>query len=225
MPGEIPKYGTLVAPQLNAPIHQHIFNVRMDMQVDGPDNSVYEVNIVSAEESDNPYGNAFYADSTLLPTEQAAQRLIDPMQGRYWKIVNPSKTNAMGYPTAYKLMPGENTLPMARANASVTKRATYMTQHLWVTPYSPDERYPAGDYPNQNPGGAGLPHWTQDNRSVEDTNVVVWYTFAHSHSPRAEDWPVMPVATLGFKLKPLNFFDENPANDVPPSVSKHGCCR
>lgn len=175
------------------------------MQVDGPNNSVYEVNIVPEEESDNPYGNAFYADSTLLPTEQAAQRLIDPMQGRYWKIVNPSKTNAMGYPTAYKLMPGENTLPMARANASVTKRATYMTQHLWVTPYSPDERYPAGDYPNQNPGGAGLPHWTQDNRSVEDTNVVVWYTFAHSHSPRAEDWPVMPVATLGFKLKPLNF--------------------
>ncbi len=224
MPGEVPKYGTLVAPQLNAPIHQHIFNVRMDMQVDGQNNSVYEVNIVPEEDTENPYGNAFYAESTLLPTEQAAQRLIDPMQGRYWKIVNPAKTNAMGYPTAYKLMPGENTLPMARSHASVTNRATYMTQHLWVTPYSPDERYPAGDYPNQHPGGAGLPHWTQDDRSVEDTNVVVWYTFAHSHSPRAEDWPVMPVATLGFMLKPLNFFDENPANDVPPSVSKHACC-
>ena len=224
MPGEVPKYGTLVAPQLNAPIHQHIFNVRMDMQVDGQNNSVYEVNIVPEEDDSNPYGNAFYAASTLLPTEQAARRLIDPMQSRYWKIVNSTKTNAMGYPTAYKLMPGENTLPMARPNASVTKRATYMTQHLWVTPYSPDERYPAGDYPNQHPGGAGLPHWTQDNRSVEDTDIVVWYTFVHSHSPRAEDWPVMPVATLGFKLKPLNFFDESPANDVPPSASKHDCC-
>ncbi|MEM1255876.1 MAG: primary-amine oxidase [Cyanobacteria bacterium P01_H01_bin.21] len=228
MPGDVPKYGTLIAPQLNAPIHQHIFNVRMDMSVDGSNNSVYEVDIVPEEDEHNPYRNAFYAKSTLLPTEQAAQRVIDPMKGRYWKIVNPSKTNAMGYPTAYKLMPGENTLPLARPDASVINRATYMTKHLWVTPYSPDEKYPAGNYPNQHPGGVGLPEWTQADRAVEDTDVVVWYTFAHSHSPRAEDWPVMPVATIGFMLKPLNFFDENPANDVPPSPknhgSKHACC-
>ena len=224
MPGEVPKYGTLVAPQLNAPIHQHIFNVRMDMQVDGTENSVYEVDILPEEDGSNPYGNAFYAKSTLLPTEQSAQRLIDPMKGRYWKIVNPSKTNAMGYPTAYKLMPGDNTLPMAKSNASVSKRAAYMTQHLWVTPYHADERYPAGDYPNQHPGGAGLPFWTESDRPIKNTDLVVWYTFAHSHSPRAEDWPVMPVATIGFKLKPLNFFDENPANDVPPSKAKHACC-
>ncbi|NJM84990.1 MAG: primary-amine oxidase [Leptolyngbyaceae cyanobacterium SL_1_1] len=224
MPGEVPKYGTLVAPQLNAPIHQHIFNVRMDINVDGQNNSVYEVDIVPEEDEHNPYGNAFYAQSTLLPTEKAAQRLIDPMKGRHWKVVNPSKTNAMGYPTAYKLMPGENTLPLARPSASVINRATYMTQHLWVTPYSADEKYPAGDYPNQHPGGVGLPQWTDADRSVEDTDIVVWYTFAHSHSPRAEDWPVMPVGTIGFMLKPLNFFDENPANDVPPSVSRHSCC-
>ncbi|NEQ50541.1 MAG: primary-amine oxidase [Leptolyngbya sp. SIO3F4] len=228
MPDEVPKYGTLIAPQLNAPIHQHIFNVRMDMAIDGSNNSVYEVDIVPEEDDHNPYSNAFYAKSTLLPTEKAAQRVIDPMKGRYWKIVNPSKTNAMGYPTAYKLMPGENTLPLARPDASVINRATYMTKHLWVTPYSPDEKYPAGDYPNQHPGGVGLPEWTQADRSVEDTDVVVWYTFAHSHSPRAEDWPVMPVGTIGFMLKPLNFFDENPANDVPPSPknhgSKHACC-
>ncbi len=228
MPDEMPKYGTLIAPQLNAPIHQHIFNVRMDMSVDGVNNSVYEVDIVPEEDEHNPYGNAFYAKSTLLPTEQAAQRVIDPMKGRYWKIVNPSKTNAMGYPTAYKLMPGENTLPLARPDASGIRRATYMTKHLWVTPYSPDEKFPAGDYPNQHPGDVGLPEWTQAERSVEDTDVVVWYTFAHSHSPRAEDWPVMPVGTIGFMLKPLNFFDENPANDVPPSPKNHGskqtCC-
>ena len=228
MPGEVPKYGTLIAPQLNAPIHQHIFNVRMDMCVDGPNNSVYEVDIIPEEDEYNPYGNAFYAQSTILPTEKTAQRTIDPIKGRYWKIVNPSKTNAMGYPTAYKLMPGENTLPLARPDASVINRATYMTKHLWVTPYSPDEKFPAGNYPNQHPGGVGLPEWTQADRSVEDTDVVVWYTFAHSHSPRAEDWPVMPVGTIGFMLKPLNFFDENPANDVPPSPknhgSKHACC-
>ncbi|MEO1068605.1 MAG: primary-amine oxidase, partial [Cyanobacteria bacterium J06638_6] len=223
-PGEVPKYGTLVAPQLYAPVHQHIFNVRMDMCVDGLQNSVYEVDIEPEDDEHNPYGNAFYAKSTLLSSEQEAQRLIDPIKARYWKIVNPNEINAMGYPTAYKLMPGENTLPMARPSASVTKRATYMTKHLWVTPYAEDEQFPAGDYPNQHPGGEGLPQWTTANRPVENTDLVVWYTFAHSHVPRAEDWPVMPVAYIGFMLKPLNFFDQNPAHDVPPAASKHSCC-
>ncbi|MGB5973117.1 MAG: primary-amine oxidase [Nodosilinea sp.] len=223
-PGETPKYGTLIAPQLCAPVHQHIFNVRMDMCVDGLQNSVYEVDIEPEEDEHNPYGNAFYAKSTLLDTELAAQRLFDPMKGRYWKIVNTTETNAMGYPTAYKLMPGENTMPLARPSASVMKRATYMTKHLWVTPYAEDERVPAGDYPHQHPGGAGLPQWTEGDRPVENTDLVVWYTFAHSHVPRAEDWPVMPVAYIGFMLKPLNFFNENPANDVPPAASKHSCC-
>ncbi|PZV02920.1 MAG: tyramine oxidase [Leptolyngbya sp.] len=224
-PGEVPKYGTLIAPQLYAPAHQHIFNVRMDVCIDGMQNSVYEVDVEPEEdEALNPYGNAFYAKSTLLATELEAQRLIDPMKARYWKIVNPNETNAAGYPTTYKLMPGENTLPLARPHASVIKRATYMTKHLWVTPYAPDEKFPAGDYPNQHPGGEGLPQWTEGDRPVTNTDLVVWYTFAHTHIPRAEDWPVMPTAYVGFMLKPLNFFDENPANDVPPAVSKHSCC-
>lgn len=223
-PGVEPKYGTLIAPQLYAPIHQHIFNVRMDMSVDGQNNSVYEVNTEAEPMGENnPYGNAFFAKSTLLATESEAQRIIDPMTGRYWKIANPSVFNEMGYPVAYKLVPGENILPFAHPEASVTKRATYMTKHLWVTPYNPEERYPAGNYPNQHPGSDGLPAWTKANRSVENTDLVVWYTIGHNHVPRAEDWPVMPVGYIGFHLKPVNFFDANPANDVPPSPSKHKC--
>ena len=82
--GETPKYGTIVAPQLNAHIHQHFFNFRMDMSVDGEQNSVFEVNTVAAPPGpDNPHGNAFYAEKTLLCTEHEAQRVVDPMSGRY----------------------------------------------------------------------------------------------------------------------------------------------
>jgi primary-amine oxidase len=229
MPGEVPKYGALIAPQLKSPIHQHIFNVRMDMMIDGPNNSVYEVDIVPEENDElNPYGNAFYAKSTLLSTELAAQREINTVTARNWKIVNPSKTNAVGYARGYKLMPGENSLLMAKPSASITSRAKYCTKHLWVTPYAADEKYAAGDYPNQHAGGAGLPSFTAGDRSIENTDLVVWYTFAHCHSARAEDWPVMPVSTIGFMLKPINFFDENPSNDVPPTPkntgSKLACC-
>src|SRR5437763_3569058 len=46
-PGEKPPWGELVAPQVYAPIHQHFFNVRLDMMVDGRENSVYEVDTVA----------------------------------------------------------------------------------------------------------------------------------------------------------------------------------
>ena len=224
-PGETPKYGSLIAPQLNAPIHQHFFNVRLDMSIDGENNSVYEVN-TEAEPlgSDNPYGNAFFAKSTLLATESEAQRIINPLSGRYWKIVNPSSLNSLGQPVAYKLAPGENILPFAHPDSSLIKRAGFMTKHLWVTPYQPDEQFGTGNYPNQHPGDEGLPAWTQANRSIENTDVVVWYTFAQHHVPRPEDWPVMPTSYIGFMLKPVGFFNASPAIDVPPSATGHKSC-
>jgi len=223
---DTPKYGTLVAPELNALNHQHFFNIRLDMQIDGQNNSIYEVN-THAEPlgEENPYGNAFFAQSTLLKTELEAQRIIDPLAGRYWKVINPNIHNRLGQPVGYKLIPGENILPFAHPDSYILKRAGFMTKHLWVTPYHPEERFAAGDYPNQHPGGEGLPTWTQANRSIENTNIVVWYTFGHHHIPRPEDWPIMPTAYTGFILKPLGFFDHNPALDVPPQsrLSGHVC--
>ena len=97
------------------------------------------------------------------------------------------------------------------------QRAGFLKKHLWVTPYRRDERYAAGDYPNQRAGGDGLPVWTASNRPVADTDLVVWYTFGHTHIPRPEDWPVMPVHKIGFMLRPDGFFDRNPSMDLPPA--------
>jgi primary-amine oxidase len=223
LPGETPPWGELVAPQVYGPIHQHFFNVRLHMAVDGPGNSVYEVNTVADPPGpDNPHRNAFRAEATLLRSEGQAQRVIDPLAGRFWKVANPSVRNRLGQPTAYKLVPGENVLPFAAPDASVTRRAGFTTKHLWVTRYDPRERYAAGDYPNQHPGGAGLPSYVQDDAPLENADVVLWYTFGAHHVVRPEDWPVMPVASIGFALRPVGFFDRNPALDVPPPV-KTGC--
>jgi primary-amine oxidase len=222
---DYPKYGTVVAPEVNAINHQHFFSLRLDFDIDGGNNSVYEVN-TEAEPmgAENPYGNAFFAQSTLLETEQAAQRIIDPLTARYWKVVNPSVHNRLGQSVGYKLVPGDNVLPFAHPESPILKRAGFMTKHLWVTPYAADEKYAAGDYPNQHPGGEGLPLWTAADRSIANTDIVVWYTFGHHHIPRPEDYPVMPTAYTGFMLKPVGFFDANPAIDVPPMLQKDEHC-
>jgi len=216
-PGEAPRYGTLVAPQLSAPNHQHFFCARLDMCVDGEENTVYEVHTEPAPIGPtNPHGNAFAAVATPLRREQDSGQVVDPLSGRFWKIENRSVLNALVEPVAYRLMPGSNVLPLAHPEAPLRRRAAFAEQHLWVTPYDPAERYPAGDYPNQHPGGAGLPEWTAANRPIEKADVVLWYTLGSHHIPRPEDWPVMPVQRVGFKLEPLGFFDGNPSLDVPP---------
>ena len=221
-PGEEPAHGTVVAPLVSAPVHQHFFNVRLDMTVDGDRNSVYEVQSVADPPGPaNPYGNAFHAEERLLGTELEARCTIDPLQARSWRVVNTEVRNGLGQPVGYDLMPGDNVAALAAPDASFRRRAGFVDHHLWVTPFDPGERYAAGEYPNGHPGGDGLPSWTAADRSIEDTNVVLWYTFGAHHVPRPEDWPVMPVVKIGFTLRPRGFFDRNPALDVPPPMSDH----
>ena len=216
-PGEEPAHGALVAPQLAAPHHQHLFNFRLDFDVDGPDNSVYETQLEGLPPGpDNPYGNATVSSARLLARESEAQRLIDPARGRGWMIVNPSHRNAVGRPVAYRLLPGNAPTMLADESSAISQRAGFARKNLWVTPYTADERRAAG-YPNLHAGGAGLPEWTAADRPIENTDVVVWYTFGINHVARPEDWPVMPVEYVGFTLQPFGFFDRNPALDVPPS--------
>lgn len=104
---------------------------------------------------------------------------------------------------------------LAQAGSSARRRGEFATKHLWVTPFHPDEKYASGDYPNVHAGGDGLPRYTAQNRSVENTDIVLWHSFGHTHVCKPEDFPVMPVEYAGFVLKPNGFFSANAASDVP----------
>jgi primary-amine oxidase len=221
-PGEAPDHASLVAPQLAAPYHQHLFSARLDLDVDGAANTVYEVDAVADPLGpDNPLANTFGPRATALDHESVARRNVDPARSRTWKVVNPHVRNALGQPVAYKLVPQAVPTLLAGPTSSVARRAGFATANLWVTPYRADERRAAGDHPNQHLGGAGLPAWTAADRALDDRDVVLWHTFGVTHIPRPEDWPVMPVEYTGFSLVPVGFFDRNPALDVPASPG-HG---
>jgi primary-amine oxidase len=217
--GEKLIHGSMVAPLLYAPNHQHFFNMRLDVGVDGQNNTVQQLDVVADPlDEHNPYCNAFHVEARPLATESEACANLSLETGRAWKFVNPAVTNALGEPVGYKFLAGDNAIPFASKQAWWRKRAGFVDHHVWVTPFDPDERYAAGDYPNQSSGGDGLPAWIAADRPIENTDVVFWYTFGHTHIPRPEDCPVMPTAYIGFLLKPNGFFDMNPSNDVPPSA-------
>ena len=209
---------TELEPGLWAPYHQHILCARLDLDIDGEKNSVLEVESFAHPQGEkNPYGGAYETRETLFSKEKESQRVIDPFSGRYWKIVNEQVKNHMDHPVGYKLIPGHTTFPLALPESTIGKKAAFMYKHLWVTKNNDSEKYPAGDYPFQHPGGAGLPEWTKANRNIENEDVVLWYVFGTNHIPRTEDWPVMPVERTGFHLKPSGFFARSPGIDVAPS--------
>lgn len=223
-PGESDPFGTVIAPGLSGVHHQHLFNVRLDFEVDGPANSVVEVDTTAGSATGHdPHRNAMVARETTFMTERQAIREIEPTADRYWKVVNPSRRNALGAAVSYKLVPRSSPVLLAQPDSRIGQRAAFASHHLWVTPFEPREMHAAGDYPNQRSGPDGLPVWTAQDRPIEDTDVVVWHSFGTTHVVRPEDWPVMPVATTGFSLLPNGFFERNPSLDVPAPES--GACR
>ncbi|MBP1817254.1 primary-amine oxidase [Mycobacterium sp. OAE908] len=217
-------FATEMAPGLGAPFHQHLFSARLDMAVDGNVNVVEEVDAVPVPMGpDNPWGNAFRAQKTKLTRESEAQRVADNLKARVWHVTNPTKQNRLGQDVGYALYPEGQPVLLADPSSSIAQRAAFATKHLWVTKYDPAERYSAGQFVNQHPGGAGLPAFTAGDRNIDGEDIVVWHTFGLTHFPRPEDWPVMPVDYAGFKLKPQGFFDRNPALNVPAAPRAH-CC-
>jgi primary-amine oxidase len=204
-------YGTLVAPHVEATNHQHFFTFRLDMDVDGPENIVEEMNTVAVPANDkNPWNNAFVKQMSLIKNESEGQRNLNAGTYRHWMVADSKAVNALGQQKSYALMPAQNASPLAAAGSGPRRMADFLESQLWVTSYKENESYPAGDYPNSRGIKDGLPGWVEDNESLQGKDVVLWYNLGVTHIVRAEDWPIMNVHTIGFSLMPFGFFEKNP---------------
>ena len=209
-------YGRLVAEHTVATNHDHFFSFRLDLDVDGQENSiVYEQLRTEPVDSDGGRKSVWVVDSTTALSEDTAKQVIDIQQPTLWRVVNPNVLGPLGNPVSYQLEHKSNAIPLLTADDFPQQRAGFTDHHLWVTPYDPNERYAAGIYPNQSKGGDGLPAWTEANRPIENADIVLWYTLGFHHVVRAEDWPVTPTLWNEFELRPFDFFVRNPALDIP----------
>ena len=209
------KFGTLVAANVEAINHQHFLNFRLDFDVDGVKNSVTEMKVSTLSPEKNPFGNAFTMSERNLPQESEAIRDVNLAESRAWMVMNKNQKNSLGMPTSYMLMPSTNSIYYPNFQANSRQRGEFATHHFWATRYKANELYAAGDYPNQGKKGRGLPQYTADNESLDNEDLVVWYTYGVTHIPRPEEWPIMTVHPAGFKIMSWGFFDQNPVLNVP----------
>jgi primary-amine oxidase len=222
-------YGTEVAPRVSAQNHQHIFSLRVDPEIDGPDNSVVQSDAVPADDPvgspGNAYGNAFYCKKTPFRTAQDGAADYCHETSRAWDIINPNRLNEVAKkPVSYKIINNQCPGLLAKPGSVVWKRAAFARHSLWVVPYRDYEIFPAGDYVCQSTGQENHPYnltvadWSARNESIENTDIVCYMQFGLTHFPRTEDFPIMPAEPVSIMLRASNFFRKNPALWVPPSA-------
>ena len=212
--------GALVDQRTYAPFHQHFLVARMDLDIDGSDNTVMRTEtVIEPTSASNPDGLGLVQENT--PFEVEGHDDMEWSTQRAWKVVNENVVNGLGTPVSYKLVPGGAIPSMFAPDAPLLRRAQVIGHTVWVTPNDAAERWPAGEFVNQSTVDHGLPEWVSAKRAVRNSDVVLWYVFGIHHITRPEDWPVMPSDIVSFWLKPVGFFDRNPAIDVPATESDH----
>lgn len=214
-------YGTIVAPGVMAPYHQHLFSLRIDPAIDGHKNSllVEESHPMPIEDRKSMTNVGYITKKEYVENETPLD--TDNRAGRVFKIVNENVTNPVtGTPVGYKLVPHYSQMLLADPSSYHSIRSEFCDYPVWVTRHRDEELFAAGEHTLQSEVGSGVATWIKSRKtpqSVRNEDIVIWHTFGTTHNPRAEDWPVMPVEKMLVSLKPLNFFTRNPALDVPIS--------
>ena len=209
-------YGRFVDPNIVAVNHDHYFSYRIDLDVDGKNNSLNIDRLRTVMLPDeHPRRSVWVSKPLIAKTESEAKLKINLDKPALWRVISDGRKNHVGYPTSYQLMPGKTANTLLSTDDYPRRRAGFIDYHLWVTPHNKHERFAVGDFPTLSLPGKGLPEWTKANRSIENKDIVLWYTVGMHHMVRSEDWPVMPVMWQSFELRPFDFFNENPALDLP----------
>lgn len=213
--GKETKTGTLIAPHRLGVNHDHFFSYRIDLDIDGEENNFVRQRLVAEPQpKDSPRQGIWTVERETVPSELAAQTLMKVETPALLTFVSSTERNRMGYPTAYQLI-FPNTRPLVSMEDPIYRRAGFLRNNLWVTRYKEDELFSAGTAVNQSAANQGLPVYASDNEAIVGTDLVAWPMIGFHHVPMAEDWPVMPAKVDEIELKPRNFFDRNPALDVP----------
>jgi primary-amine oxidase len=215
--GQEVQFGQLVAPGIDAVDHDHFFSYRLDLDVDGTQNSLMVDKLVPYKLPDSALGRHWIwaMKPEMLKTEGQAKLNVSIEHPAMWRFANENVKNALGQPTSFEIMPGETGISLLPSTEWPQKRAGFSEHNLWVTPYDPNERYVSGVYVMGSKGEDALTEWVKKDRSIMNTDIVAWYTVGFHHVPRPEDWPQMPIMWHTFSLRPFQFLPKNPTMDLP----------
>jgi len=216
------EYGYRVHDQLNAGIHSHLWNWKVDFDICGEHNSFQKVNIVPTEVE-----YPFYQDIEPGPLEtfklqrewvsnEQDSRLLWPhnMQSAYL-ILNQNSQNTWGEYRAYRIMSGYPGVVSITQNSTILlKNAQWSKNHVAVS-VQKDTEPSSSAMLNQNLPWAPLVNFDEffNGEDLNQTDLVVWITTGMHHYASTRDIPntIFPATHSSFILSPFNYFDREQA--------------
>ncbi len=214
-------YGTLIAPYTVAINHDHYFNFRLDLDVDGTQNALVRDAFVPTAATGSTTRKSLW---TLKTDRYATEGPIVPDHmatgGETWRVINPNEKTALKFNPSYWINTHHEATSILDKSDSPQMRAGFSAQTLWVSKFKQGENWAAGLYPNLSTKDEGVPAFVADAEPIKNDDLVLWYTIGFRHAPRPEDFPILPTFWHEVTLRPAFFFDMDPSMTFNPGQYK-----
>ncbi|KAK7363675.1 hypothetical protein VNO77_05825 [Canavalia gladiata] len=198
------QHGTLVSANSIGVYHDHFYIYYLDFDIDGVENSFEKTSLKTVKVTDGSSKRKSYwtVETETANTESDAKIIIGSAPAEL-SVVNPNKKTSVGNDVGYRLIPAIPAHPLLTEDDYPQIRGAFTNFNVWVTPYNR----------------------TQKNRDIKNKDIVLWHVVGIHHVPAQEDFPIMPLLTTSFELRPTNFFERNPVLKTlsPKDVQWPGC--
>ncbi|XP_072212682.1 amine oxidase [copper-containing] 3-like [Excalfactoria chinensis] len=222
--GQGTNYGNKVGPHTLGTMHLHHIHYKVDLDIDGQLNSL-ESHDMEYQTVNIPWspGNTLqqpFLRREKLERENEAAFPLNASLPRYLSFTGP-KPNRWGHLRSYRVQvvsfPGEH-LP---TSSPMEKAISWGRYKLAVTRRKEEEPTSTSVYNQNDP-------WTPtvtfadfiNDETIANEDLVAWISVGFLHVPHAEDIPntVTVGNSVGFFLRPYNYFDQDPSLYSPDGI-------
>lgn len=173
------------------------------------------------------YPKARHVDFEKITTEQNARLNSNPAQPKAWLFGDMTQRNKYGSVKTYRLKLHDIVQGLLPSDHHSMPANSMSKQNMAVTVHKDEEYYVTGDYDlnrfkvldadgNQIDGSQNnVDMMVADNQNIEQQDLVAWVACTTWHYPYSENVPMTSGIRHGFSIEPMNFYDENPAMDMP----------
>uniref|UniRef100_A0A8D1KS27 Amine oxidase n=1 Tax=Sus scrofa TaxID=9823 RepID=A0A8D1KS27_PIG len=222
--GAARKYGNQVGEHILGTVHTHSAHFKVDLDVGGLENWVWaeDTTFVPTAVPWSPERQIQKLQLTrkVLETEEQAAFPVGGAAPRYLYLAS-NQSNKWGHPRGYRIQIVSFSGEPLPQNSSMEGALSWERYQLAVTQRKETEPRSTSIF-NQNDPWAPTVDFAAfiNNETIAGEDLVAWVTAGFLHIPHAEDIPntVTVANSVGFFLRPYNFFDQDPSINSADSI-------
>ncbi|CAL5198785.1 unnamed protein product [Lathyrus oleraceus] len=219
-------HGKLVSANSIGIYHDHFYIYYLDFDIDGTQNSFEKTSLKTVRIKDgSSKRKSYWTTETQTAKTESDAKITIGLAPAELVVVNPNIKTAVGNEVGYRLIPAIPAHPLLTEDDYPQIRGAFTNYNVWVTAYNRTEKWAGGLYVDRSRGDDTLAVWTKQNREIVNKDIVMWHVVGIHHVPAQEDFPIMPLLSTSFELRPTNFFERNPVLKTlsPRDVAWPGC--